>query len=327
MPTSQTAFPETKWHLQNSTPQALLHYTTPTRPLIPQISHLTHRFRQIHALCENPISARGLLRLRNALAFHLVKMSRWWGFDICPRALTGIHNPTFLTYVHAHLEQSLEDEMLYDVFTTQHYMHPGEGGHILVLHQETDPKTSLRTLYGLDGQRGFRFANVAPEADPNWNSQTYPDFPSAWLAASTVRAFIANDAAAMNEYRAAQPEYATARRWQRAHLHICCDRQTARNYAQAADLLEHCQSNFGRTVFETIVNDLAFRIAWSATDRNLTIADALDDAGVSDISPRAAIAIKRRARLHVVTSLDESRRMETNAKLDRLLTFLPRRCP
>jgi len=314
------------WHLDHSRPEALLCYLDPTRSFMGQINRLTERFRRVQTLCAGGDDTTALLKLRNALAFHLVKMSRWWHVDFCPRGTTGVRNPLFLTYVHAHLQHSLKDEMLYDVLTMQLYMHANEGGHILILHQEIDERLGVQTLYGIDGHRNFRFSNGSPGDRPVWNDRGHPDFAGAWLAAGTVRALIAGNGDSMTVFRNARGEHELARVWHHRHFHVRCERRAVAAYDQSIEQLSACRTPFGRASFEAIANDCAFRVARMAASRSMTLADFAEAGGMADANPRVAIALKRRARAHVASVIDETRRDESDACLDRLIAYLPRRC-
>ncbi|MBY4640840.1 hypothetical protein K6L44_12780 [Gluconacetobacter entanii] len=314
------------WHLEHSRPALFLDYFNPRTSFAAQANTLATRFRDIQALCNEGENPPELTRLRNELAFHLVKMSRWWGFDFCPRGVTDVRNPLFMTYVKAHIEHSIEDESLFDLLTVQRHMHAGDAGHLLVLGQETGADPELSVLFGIDGQRGFRFAIGSTGLAPLWNGQTYPDFASMWLSARAVHALIADSHANVQEYESAHQEHIWARAWHRRHFHRHITRPAVDMYAQAMSQLDSCQSIFGRAEFETIVNRAAFHIARTAFDHNMTIADMIGTGGLRDMGLRHANTIKRRARTYITTCIDPIARPEMDILLDRVISYLPRRC-
>ncbi|MCE2566139.1 hypothetical protein [Komagataeibacter sp. FNDCF1] len=315
------------WHLEHSAPDRFLGYLDPNRPFARQINTLAGRFRDVQALCEAGTHPPELTRLRNALAFHLVKMSRWWRFDFCPRGVTGVHNPLFLTYVKAHTGRSADDETLFDLFTLQRHMHAGDGGHILVLGRDTTTTQGICILYGVDGQRNFRFATSSGNAEPLWNGQAYPDFASAWLAAHAVHALICDDNADMHEYETAHREHIWARAWHQRHFHRSGHLPQIRLYAQAHTQLLNCHSAFGKAEMKTVVDHLAFDITRTAFHRHMTVADLVAESDMLAINLRSANMIKQRARAYVATCLDPVTRPEMNTLLDRVVSYVPRRCP
>ncbi|MFT8718367.1 MAG: hypothetical protein ABF824_03175, partial [Acetobacter sp.] len=106
-----------EWHLTHSRPECLLSYLDLAHPFVGQINRLITRFRDVQFLCDHANRPETLLSLRDALAFHLVKMSRWWSFDFCPRSILEMPAPRFLGYVKNHLSHYYEDDTLYDIFT------------------------------------------------------------------------------------------------------------------------------------------------------------------------------------------------------------------
>ncbi|GBQ28825.1 hypothetical protein HLH34_10900 [Gluconacetobacter azotocaptans] len=314
---------DSTWHLAHSRPADLLDYFDPTRGFAGQINPLVSRFRDVQALCDGGESDAPLTHLRNALAFHLVKMSRWWGFDFCPRGLTDVRNPLFLSYVKAHAARVAEDESFFDLFTMQRHMHANDAGHILVLGRDGAVPA---LLYGLDGQRGFRFAFQTNGADIAWYRHSYSDFTSAWLAARTVGTPGAAACDTLPEHLAAEREHAWARTWHQRYFHRAGTRPVVQLYAEACAQRSVCQSSFGRTEFETIVNDLAFKIARTAFTRALTIADMIAEGGTGDMNLRVVDTIRQRARTFVATCVDPCRRPELDTLLDRTVAYRPRRC-
>lgn len=317
---------DTHWHLAHSQPSVLLDYFNPTRGFIPQINILFSRFKAIQTLCDAGQADEPLTRLRNELAFHLVKMSRWWGFDFCPRGLTGVKNPLFLTYVKAHISRSIDDECFFDLFTMQRQMHGGDSGHILVLGRDQFSTSARTILYGVDGCKSFRFANQQKNAEPEWHRYSYPDFASAWLAAWSTHCSGENVCKNLREHLAAEREHACARSWHQRYFHHLDARRAIKQYAEAQTQLEICQSAFGKAEFETIVNSLAFDIVKAAFDRSITIADLMEESGTSDGTLRTANTIKYRARTHVATNVDPCHKPDMDTLLDRTLSYIPRRC-
>ncbi|WP_264811832.1 hypothetical protein [Gluconacetobacter johannae] len=97
-------------------------------------------------------------------------------------------------------------------------------------------------------------------------------------------------------------------------------------YAEACAQLSVCQSSFGRSEFETIVNDLVFKIARTAFARAMSIADMIAEGGMADMSLHVADTIRQRARTFVATCVDPCRQPELDTLLDRTTACRPRRC-
>ncbi|MBB2156875.1 hypothetical protein HLH33_11230 [Gluconacetobacter diazotrophicus] len=323
---SETTGCTADWHLAHSRPGLFLEYFDPRRPFALRINTLVGRFGDVQRLCDGGEARPEFVRLRNELAFHLVKMSRWWGFDFCPRGVTGVRNPLFMACVKAHVERSADDEALFDLFTMQRHMHAGDPGHILVLGRDPGADPAICVLYGVDGQRHFRFAIGSPGREPTWNRQDYPDFASAWLAAWAVHALIRDDEAGRREFETAQREHDAARAWHQRHFHRCDARPAIPLYADAHAHLSGCRSEFGRSEFRAIVNKLAFDIARMAVQRHMALADAMKEGDGRDIHPCMANTVRRRARAYVATCLDPLVRAEMDALLDGVLYHRPRRC-
>ncbi|KAB8125151.1 hypothetical protein D3W54_02405 [Komagataeibacter medellinensis] len=324
---SETTGCSADWHLAHSAPTRFLRYLDPNRPFARQINMLSGRFRDVQALCNGGIHSPELTHLRNALAFHLVKMSRWWRFDFCPRGVVGTRNPLFLTYVKAHTERVAQDEALFDLFTLQRYMHAGDGGHILVLGRDTEAMAGISVLYGVDGQRNFRFATGSAGAEPLWNGEPHPDFTSAWLAAQAMQALIRDDNTDLHEYRTAQREHLWARGWHQQHFHRSGRLPLIRLYAQAHTQWQNCHSTFGKAEMKTIVERLAFELSRTAFERHMTVADLIEESDMLAINLRSANMIKQRARAYVATCMDPIARPEMDTLLDRVVSYIPRRCP
>ncbi|GBQ20808.1 hypothetical protein AA0472_0250 [Acetobacter estunensis NRIC 0472] len=308
----------TEWHLERSRPEQLLSYLDLSRPFIGQINRLVTRFRDVQFLCEHGERPEALFHLRDALAFHLVKMSRWWNFDFCPRSTLEIQAPRFLAHVRAHTERSIEDDTFYDLFTLQRHLHGGDARTILILGHDPEPRMA-EILYGVDGQRRFRLAHALRGCAPTWEEASWPDFAEAWLAARTLRARNAGDREAARDASLAQAEHERARSWHQRHFHACCERHIFALYREAsAELLQH-RSAHGRLEGEAIINSLAFRVARQAVQSRLTVRDLMRETGCcgSNACPEA-VEIERRARMHVFISVDETRQTVQLAIVDRL---------
>ncbi|WP_231854162.1 hypothetical protein [Gluconacetobacter diazotrophicus] len=75
---SETTGCTADWHLAHSRPGLFLEYFDPRRPFALRINTLVGRFGDVQRLCDGGEARPEFVRLRNELAFHLVKMSRWW---------------------------------------------------------------------------------------------------------------------------------------------------------------------------------------------------------------------------------------------------------
>lgn len=314
------------WHLANSNPLNFLDYFNPTSGFIRQINILLNRFKNVQALCVSGQTDENFTHLRNELAFHLVKMSRWWGFDFCPQGLTGIRNPLFLTYVKAHLTRNVHDECFFDLFTLQRHMHADDAGHILVLGQDPFSTPDLTLYYGVDGKKNFRFATVSAAQETQWHRYSYPDFASAWLAAWSTHATEGDVRKNLADYMAAEREHACARIWHQRYFHRNEAQMSIRLYADATQQLAICKSPFGKTEFESIVNSLAFDIVKQAFESRMTIADLISDSKSLENNLRTANTLKHRARAHVATTVDPCLKPGLDALLDSTLSYVPRRC-
>ncbi|GBR11921.1 hypothetical protein [Acetobacter oeni] len=315
----------TDWHLERSWPANILTYRDPARPFIGQINRLVARFRCVQFLCEHDEPAQKLTELRNALAFHVVKMSRWWNFDFCPRGVLEIRAPLFLSYVRAHLERSLEDETLYDVFTLQRHMRAGDRDHVVILGQDKtcDGET---VFYGVDGKRRFRFGSEDSRGTVVWDDSSYADFPGLWLAARSDAARIANDPVSGRDLNLAQAEHRQSSFWHQQYFHAACEQNTVQRYIEARAQLNGHQSAFGRIESESIINCLAFRIVRLAVHSHRPVSELLNGQGQTRMERCAAVMVERRARTHVFTCADETQQAALMAIVDRLENYRPRQC-
>ncbi|NHN85158.1 hypothetical protein GOB93_10965 [Acetobacter musti] len=322
--TTSTGF-TASWHLERSRPADILAYADPFFPFIGQINKLVARFQGVQFLCTHGTPPEELTALRNTLAFHIVKMSRWWNFDFCPRGVLELSGPVFMDYVKAHLEQSCDDETLYDVFTLQRYMRAGDVDHIVILGRDEAPGQDS-TLYGVDGQRRFRFASGTEKRGFAWRGTQYPDFPAMWLAARHEKADRENDAGSACDMRLAQAEHRLASIWHQRYFHATCERNTVQRYAEACMQLSHFHSAFGRIEGESIINSLAFRIVRLAVHARRSVADLLTGNPETRMDDFSASTVEQRARTHVFTCADETRQAALTAIVDCVGNYRPRRC-
>ncbi|GAA4476952.1 hypothetical protein [Gluconacetobacter asukensis] len=316
---SETIGCDASWHLTHSQPPLLVDYFDPGRGFAGQINMLVSRFQTVQAVCQGGEGPVRLTELRNELAFHLVKMSRWWGFDFCPLGLTGVRNPLFMSYVKAHAARSIEDEALLDLFTMQQHMHAGDPGHILVLGKDPGSTGALSIFYGLDGQKSFRFTTGAKGATIEWRRHSYPDFVSAWLAAWTCHCPAGHVCANMREHLAAEREHGWAQSWHRRHFHRTGGNLLVRLYLDAMSQLSACQSRFGRAEFESIVNAIAFKMVRHAVERRISLAALLEEGGSRQMSQRVVAVVRQRARLYVGRSIDSLQRPKLAALIEQCL--------
>ncbi|OUJ03085.1 hypothetical protein [Acetobacter cibinongensis] len=315
------------WHLTHSQPTLFLDYFNPTNGFITQINILLSRFRAVQTLCSEGETDEIFTQLRNELAFHLVKMSRWWGFDFCPQGLTGVRNPLFLTYVKAHTARNYIDDCFFDLFTMQRHMHGGDAGHIMVLGSDPFSTADHGLFYGVDGKKSFRFATrTEGQSALEWHRYSYPDFASAWLAAWSTQTAGGDVRKNLSDYMAAEREHACARTWHQRYFHRHDQQMTTRLYVDATQQLAICKSPFGKAEFESIVNSLAFNIVHIAHDRSMTISDLITENQILDGSLRTANTLKHRARAHVAVTVDPCLKPKLNALLDSTLSYVPRRC-
>ncbi|NHO32236.1 hypothetical protein [Acetobacter fallax] len=314
-----------EWHLERSRPEDILAYADPFLPFVGQINKLIARFQCVHFLCEHGKPCQRLVTLRNALAFHVVKMSRWWNFDFCSKGVLEIRPTVFLDYVKSHLEQSIEDETLYDVFTMQRHMRTGDRDHVVILGR-SGTSESGPLLYGVDGHRQFRFAYMTGQGNAVWHDSASSDFAGMWLAARRERARIANDAGAEKDFHLAQAEHRQASVWHQRYFHAACEQSTVQRYTEACAQLGRHQSAFGRIESESIINCLAFRIVRLAVHSHRPVTELLNGQGETRMDNVAATVVERRARTHVFTCGDETRIAALTAIVDHLDNYRPRRC-
>ncbi|MDG6094764.1 hypothetical protein LOC54_06520 [Acetobacter sp. AN02] len=318
---------DASWHLIHSRPSRILAYFTPSRGFSAQLNPLISRFRDVNLLCCGESCDERLCHLRDELAFHLVRMSRWWGFEFCPRALTDMRGQEFMTCVRAHIDRNADDAVFFDLFTMQHHMRTGDPDHVLVLGRGSAPG-GARVLYGADGQKRFRFATETGGRHPVWHEQVCPDFVSAWLAASAFHTPAdAGCDGVINEYVLAGIEHERARTWHQQHLYGTGARNVVRLYADALLTLSSCQSRFGRMEFEAIANALAFGIMSLAFERRICPSDLIDEEGESGKGTIfTASIITRRARSWVMSCVDPYQRPDCDALIDHVVRHSFRRC-
>ncbi|GBQ27664.1 hypothetical protein AA12717_2742 [Gluconacetobacter sacchari DSM 12717] len=305
------------WHLTHSQPSLLVDYFDPGRGFPGQINSLVSRFQAVQAMCVAGEGSFSLTELRNELAFHLIRMSRWWLVDFCPPGLTGVRAPLFMSYVKAHAARSVEDEALLDLFTVQQHMRAGDPGHIMVLGRESDGGGARSIVYGLDGRKAFRFTTRATGAVIDWSRQAYPDFAGAWLGARAYHCPAETVRVDLREHLAAEREHGWARIWHRRHFHRASENTLVRHYLDAMSRLVACQSRFGRAEFESIVNAVAFKMVRQAVERRIPLAGLLEEDGSRDMSRRVADCIRQRAFRYVGQSIDSLQRPKLEALIAR----------
>lgn len=289
------------WHLTHSRPGKLLDYLDPCRPLSRQLDTLIRRFNDIQAFCASHNAGEDLISLRNALAFHLVKMSCWWDLAFCPRAVTGVRNPAFLTMVKEHAARSADDEAFLDLFTCQSYMRRGATDHILIIgHDMREPGL----LFGLDGQRRFRFTLPGDPADPAWAQSGYRDFTSAWLAAWTCHCPGTGCCATLQQHLHAEREFGWAQRWNRRYFSKPYEKTAVVDYVQACAEASRCRTPFGCMVFGDVINRLAFDVISIAAHQKMTLPEMFSAAGAGDIVADAVPVVELQALSHIDHGLD-----------------------
>ncbi|NHN88608.1 hypothetical protein [Acetobacter conturbans] len=315
-----------EWHLERSRPEDLLSFLDLSQPFIGQINRLVARFRDVQFLSEHGKRPDSLLLLRDALAYNLVKMSRWWSFDFCPRSILEMPAPRFLGYVRSHLERAVDDDTLYDVFTTQRHIHPGSTQDVLVVGKDASGEMPSM-LFGVDGQRRFRRGILPETGVPEWNHGAYPDFAGAWLAGRAAMLCQNGDREDARDACLAQAEHEQARLWHQRYFHASCERHVFSLYHDARKRLLSNRSAFGRLEGETVVNSLAFRVARFAVHSGMTVRDLIRETDTSGTTHHEdGVEIERRARTHVFTSVDETRQTVQLAVVDRLGSYRPRHC-
>ncbi|EHH69677.1 hypothetical protein [Gluconobacter morbifer] len=314
------------WHLKKSRPYRCLDYFNPRASFAGQANTLVTRFRAVQALCEAGDRTIGLTQLRNELAFHLVKMSRWWQFEFCPNTVLGVMPCLFIAYVQAHVARVVEDCSLYDLFTRQNYLHANDSGHVMLLGHETGWKTGRRTFFGVDGKKGFRVGVLGGDGLLRWTGKVFQDFPHAWLQGRLIRAQQDRDPVVTEETLHAMEEHARLRPWIQKYFHGWSDDETVQDYRALQKELEACRTVFGRVQFEPLENSFAFRMTEIAFRRRMTLADLVHEMEGTDLTHREANVIKRQARAYVATALDRMLREEKTLMLDRVISYLPRRC-
>ena len=317
---------DAQWHLDHSQPSQFLKYFDPEKGFSLQIETLVTRFRDIVSLCTPEDPDAPLLHLRDALAFHLVKMSRWWGFEFCPRALTGIRGPVFMSWLKAHVARNLEDEMLLDVFTLQKHTKAGSKAQVLILGLDKTPCGCASFAYGVDGQRLFRYSSLIHNGQITWCDEQYPDFASAWLAARSTHASTRPVYASAGAQFRAGLEHTWARSWYQRHFYRLDERTAVTFYEQACVQSSLCQTIFGQNAFKAITGGLALQIIERASERHVSVASILNENGRMTNNASSANTIIQQARDYIHTCIDVSQRPSRNDAINRASVSGHRRC-
>lgn len=302
------------WHLTCSTPSNLLHYFNPKIPFSRQINRLQSRFRAVQHLCESgPCetgeSAGELFALRDALAFHLVKMSSWWDFAFCPRSAAGIRGTDFLAFVKNHAARSADDDAFFDLLTWQHHARTTTSPRILVLGQDPSSSESAPIYVGLDAKREFRISLPASTAWQDsraldWSRSGYRDFASAWLAARTMETQEAGDHLRLREYLFAQREHDWARVWHQRHFCRPGESLAVQAYLEACQQAERCRTPFASLEFAHVVGRLAYEIMQISQRTGRSLRQMFRDVGQEDHADGGAGMIELQAMTYEEECLD-----------------------
>jgi len=315
-PSSECLGFDSVWHLERSRPSTLFQYFDPRQPFQRQVHAAMTRFTAVQHMCAEGGVPLELVDLRNALAFHLVKLSRWWMVDFCPRMAVNVRTALFVTYVKAHVARDMADDALFDLLTRQRDMRPNDPSHILVLRHEERAEIGARVMYGIDGRRGFRFAVGSPGQGPVWNGHAYPDFTSAWLAAKRVMSLMAGDDAGLQAWQKAACEFRWTQPWRRRAMIDAPDKPLIDRYAEACVQSSACETAFGRGVFDAVLGQIAFGIAREAFERRISLAAVAAEGTFPDMPTTIADMINRHARAHVADGIDPCVRPDFDALLD-----------
>lgn len=296
------------WHLTCSTPAFLLDYFNPRIAFPRQTNRLTARFRAVHALCESGGAPVDLLALRDALAFHLVKMSCWWDFAFCPRAATGVRNPDFLGHVKAHAARSPEDEAFFDLLTWQAHTRPGDRDQVLVLGHDSESPQDAPLYFGLDAGREFRFSLPTDKIGAvhlEWARPGYRDFAGAWLAGRTCHAREMLDSESLRQRLLSEREHSWARLWHQRHFCRPGDALAVKAYVEACAQASSCRTMFGRMEFAHIAGRLAHEITAASRRTGMSVEALFTEAGAPELAETAAPMVQLQAATYASECLDE----------------------
>ncbi|WP_371861423.1 hypothetical protein [Novacetimonas hansenii] len=294
------------WHLTHSRPEMLVDYFNPWTPMSRQVSMLTHRFSVVAALCEQVGADDELVVLRNALAFHLLRAATWWRIDFAAPRVAGMPTTRFMAHIHAHIDRVAEDESLFDVLTWQHHMRRGDMSHVMVLGTDPLCRGGTSILYGLDGQRRFRFALREDGAGRGvaWNATAHGDFVSTCLDARARHSMVETRNEALGEWEDARIEHARAAKYHMLHFRQDTSRPVIDRYIEVLGEMTRCRSRFGRFEFGNILNHIAFLLVRAAHERQVSVASVLREGTAQPINLRVANSIKKRARAYVAHGVD-----------------------
>ncbi|RBM06695.1 hypothetical protein [Novacetimonas cocois] len=309
------------WHLTHSRPDVLVDYFNPWTPMTRQISQLTHRFGMVSALCEQVSVDEKLLELRNALAFHLLRAATWWRMDFAAPRVAGMPTTRFMAHIHAHIDRVAMDETLFDVLTWQHHMRRDDPSHVMVLGTDPLCRGGTSILYGLDGQRRFRFALHAADTPhvTEWDDAAHTDFVSTCLAARARHGVVETGREALGEWDDARLEHARAAKYHTLYFRQDTTRPVIDRYIEVLGEMTRCRSRFGQFEFGNILNHVAFQLVRTAHERQVSIADVLREGTTQPINLRVANSIKKRARAHVAHGVDPLLREGLDAMLDNVV--------
>jgi len=305
------------WHLERSQPRDLFRYFDLSAPFLQQAHVAMVRFCAVQQVCVGggPVTS-DLVDLRNALAFHLVKLSRWWMIDFCPNLAVDVRAALFVTYVKAHVARSMEDDALFDLLTQQRDMRANDPAHILVLHQQARPEIGAQVMFGVDGRRAFRFAVGSPGQDPIWNGHGYPDYIGAWLASNRVASLMSGDAQGMRLWQRAACEFRWTQPWRRRAMIDMPDKPLAERYVEACGQADACETAFGARMFEAVLGQIAFALAREAFERRVPVSQVIGGAACAGRACDVAELVQARARAHVAAGIDPCVRPDFDAMLD-----------
>lgn len=302
-----TILQHAEWHLAHSQPAQLVDYFNPCTPFARQINLMTSRFRAVEELCDAPSSHQALSDLRDALAFHLVRMSFWWDFAFCPRGATGVSNPNFLSYVKRHVARSYDDEAFFDLFTWQRHMHAGDEDQILIVGRDPGSPKHMPIYYGIDGARRFRFSLPGEAHEPHWACVGYRDFAAAWLAAWTCHCPHTSDGDSLDMHLRAEREHHLARIWHQRHFCKPCKATVVPAYIEACAQASTCRTPFGCMEFTHITGHLAHEVMDIASDTQSDLVGMFDDAGARSIAADAIAVVRLHANAYRTECLDPVR--------------------
>lgn len=295
---------DAKWHVTHSRPSTLIDYLDPTASFSATVNLAVSRFRSVHELCTQGFNSPDMTRVRNELAFHLVKISRWWDFDFCPYAIAGIRGQIFTAYAKNHAARNLADDSLFDVITSQNFMHRGDASHIMVLGTDREQCEIGTLFYGMDGARNFRFAWRDADEHPIWSAGGYSSFIGAWIGARLMSQRISGIPSEKSEWQHIRREYNQASVWHRHHFHKYDGAFLMNAYDTVQKQYSECKSELGRDSFRHLVNGFAFKIARWAYEAECSVAFLLEHLAKQSSGGHEATLVHKRAHQHVRDNVD-----------------------